>query len=120
MKSTVIALLIATLVLGLVNLGANLGLYGGAGEASGGSSDGSGEYLVLNPAQMDNYGFASIAKEDGLEPDENGEVKLPREKIATDPRALRQNMTKRTLKELEAEGWKFVAVTSDFNYIFRK
>ncbi len=118
MKSTVIALLIASLVIGLVNLGANLGAFGGG--ADNGSGSGSGEYLVLNPAQMDNYGFASIAKEDGLEPDENGEVKLPREKIATDPRALRQNMTKRTLKELEAEGWKFVAVTSDFNYIFRK
>ncbi|NNE90261.1 MAG: hypothetical protein HKN23_01305 [Verrucomicrobiales bacterium] len=112
MKSTVITLLIAILVVGIANIA--LVIMGGG---TGGGSD---EYLVVDAARMDEIGFASIAREDNLEPDEDGNVTIPRDKLLNDPRAIRANLLPRTLKEIESQGWEFVSVTRDFDYIFRK
>ena len=115
MKSTVISLLIVAVLVGIVNLLATLGVIGGGGGASAG-----GDYIVLSPAKMDELGFASIAKEDGLKGDENGAVTLKREDIIKDPRAYRPNMVPRSIEEVEKQGYTFIAVTSDNHYIFRK
>ncbi|MGY8640915.1 MAG: hypothetical protein ACKVJU_07470 [Verrucomicrobiales bacterium] len=115
MKSTVISLLIVAVFVGIINLLATLGVIGGGGGANAG-----GDYLVLSPQKMDELGFASIAEEDGMKPDENGAVTLKREDIAKDPRAYRPNMVPRSIEEVEKQGYTFIAVTSDNHYIFRK
>ena len=113
MKSTVISLLVAILVIGLANLAAALGIF------SSGAPD--YEYMVQNAAQMDNRGFRSIALEDGKEPDEEGLIRLSREDIQKDERAWRVNLIPRTVMEVEKEGgWTLVSVTRDFDYIFRR
>lgn len=113
MKNTIIALLVSTLVVSLVNLAASLGLLGGGGNGSG-----EFEYKALNPLQMDDIGFMLVAKEEGIEVGEDGEINFPKElaeKIA------KVNLMPRTILEVEKDGgWEFVSVTSDNHYIFRR
>ncbi|MEM7698188.1 MAG: hypothetical protein AAF236_07275 [Verrucomicrobiota bacterium] len=116
MKNTILGLLVAILVVAIVNTLVGLDLI----NVGGGGSGEEYEYLVLNAPQMDQVGFASIAREDGMEPDENGQVRLKAEDLAEDPRAFRVNLLPRTIAEVENEGWTFVGTASNDHYIFRK
>ena len=109
MKTTLLTLVTVTLVLTLINLLANFGLIGGS-SAKGGDY----EYLVMNATGMDSVGFTAVAKEEGIEPGEDGQMSLPGEKL------IKQNLLAKTLEEVEKEGWEFVSVTSDNYYVFRK
>ena len=119
MKPVHLALLVIVLILGIANLLASLGIIGGNG---GGSSAGSQwDYKVLSPATMDAIGFTSIAKEDGLKPDEKGNYNFKVEEMQKDQRFYKQNLLPRTLKEVESDGgWEWIGSTSDSHYIFRK
>lgn len=114
MKNTVIALLVAILLVAIVNLLASLGLLGGV---AGGSSD-SHEYQVLNAQQMDSIGFRAIAEEEGIEVSEEGEINFPKEMV---DKIAKINMLPRTLLEVEKDGgWSLWGVTADNHYIFRR
>ena len=61
MKNTIIALLVAILLVSIVNLLAGLGLLGGSDGASGNY-----EYKALNSQQMDAIGFLRSLKKKAL------------------------------------------------------
>jgi hypothetical protein len=109
MKNTLLILLIAILAITLVNMAVGLGVIGGG---SGGSGDYT--YRVVNAQEMDSVGFTAVAKEVGVEPDEEGKMDLPGEQL------LKPALLPRTIQEIEKDGWEFVSVTSDNHYIFRK
>lgn len=111
MKNPIIALLVTTLLVVLVNLLATLGFLGGAG-------GGGYEYKVLSAPQMDAIGFRSLAAEEGLEISEEGEINFPQEMA---DKLMKVNLLPRELVEVEKDGgWEFVAVTADNHYIFRR
>ncbi|MEM6915295.1 MAG: hypothetical protein AAF491_01920 [Verrucomicrobiota bacterium] len=115
MKNTVIALLVTTLVVSLVNLLASLGFLGGV--VTGGGEP-SYQYKALNSQQMDAIGFRAIAEEEGLEISEEGEINFPQEMIG---KIAKINMLPRTITEVEKDGgWTLVGVTSDNHYLFRR
>lgn len=117
MKPIHLAILAAILVLGIVNVLSSFGVIGGGGS----KASGTWEYLVLDPASMDNVGFGSIAKEDGKQADPEGKITLKGEDLAKDPRAYKVNLLPRTLAEVQKEGgWELVGVTGDDHYIFRR
>ena len=114
MKNTVIALLVAILLVSVVNLLASLGLLGGAG----GNTSGSHEYQVLNAQQMDAIGFRAIAEEEGLDVSEEGEINFPKEMV---DKIAKVNMLPRTIHEVEKDGgWSLSGITADNHYIFRR
>jgi hypothetical protein len=114
MKNTVIALLVAILLVSVVNLLASLGLLGGAGGGTGGSH----EYQVLNAQQMDAIGFRAIAKEEGIDVSEEGEINFPKEMV---DKIAKVNMLPRTIHEVEKDGgWSLSGITADNHYIFRR
>lgn len=110
MKSSILILLIVVLLLGVANLLTSFGLIGGSRAAGAGHW----EYRVLNAQQMDSIGFNSVGKEVGVQPDEEGKMSLPADKI------VKTALLPRTLDEVDAEGWELVSVTSDHHYIFRR
>ncbi|MCB1203597.1 MAG: hypothetical protein KDN18_05015 [Verrucomicrobiae bacterium] len=113
MKNTIIALLVAIFLISLANLLAGLGIIGGGGAATGAH-----EYKVLNATQMDDIGFRAVAKEEGLEVAENGEIKFPKEIV---DKIAKVNLLPRTILEVEKDGgWEFLSVTSDDHYVFRR
>ncbi len=115
MKNTVIALLIAILVVAVVNLLSSLGLVGGGGAAASGANY---EYKALNAQQMDALGFRAVAKEEGIDVSEEGEINFPKEMV---DKIAKVNMLPRTILEVEKDGgWSFVAVTGDNFYLFRR
>lgn len=115
MKNTVIALLVAILLVSIVNVLASLGLLGGVG---GGGNSGSFEYQALNAQQMDAIGFRAIAEEEGLEVSEDGEINFPKEMV---DKIAKSNMLPRTIHEVEKDGnWTLVGVTADNHYLFRR
>lgn len=117
MKHATLALLVAILLTGIANLLAALGIIGEVQSRSGGDGGNFGhtwEYRVLNADQMDAIGFNAVAKEAGVEPDEEGRLQLPAEKV------VKTALLPRTIQEVEAEGWEFVSVTSDHHYVFRR
>ncbi|MDF1811368.1 MAG: hypothetical protein P1V20_04120 [Verrucomicrobiales bacterium] len=107
MKFATLALLILVLLVSIVNLATSLGIVDLT----------SYEYRALGPQQMDEIGFRQLAKENGIEVDEAGKIKFPSEMREE---MLKVNMLPYTIKVVENEGWKFVAVTSDNLYLFRK
>lgn len=109
MKNTLLILVIAILAVTVINLLAGLGIIGGAGDAGGDYT-----YRVVNGQEMDSVGFSAVAKELGIEPDEEGKMDLPGEQL------LKPALLPRTIQEIEKDGWEFVSVTSDNHYIFRK
>lgn len=112
MKNLVIALLVAILVVALVNLLVGLGIISASGKAD------SYEYQVLNAQQMDNIGFRSVAKEEGIEVTEKGEITFPKEMV---DKIAKVNLLPRTIHEVEKDGgWTYVASTSDDHYVFRR
>lgn len=113
MKNTIIALLVTTLLVSIVNLLATFGIIGGA---SGGSTG--AEYKTLNSQQMDAIGFRAIADEEGLEVSEEGEINFPQEMV---DKIAKVNMLPRTITEVEKDGgWSFVGVTADNHYLFKR
>ncbi len=113
MKNTIIALLVAILLVSIVNLLAGLGLLGGSDGASGNY-----EYKALNSQQMDAIGFRAIAEEEGLEISEEGEINFPQEMV---DKIAKTNMLPRTITEVEKDGgWSLVGVTADNHYLFRR
>lgn len=113
MKNTVIALLVAIFLVSLANLLAALGFIGGGGSGSSGH-----EYRVLNPTQMDDIGFRAVAKEEGLDVAESGEIKFPKEIVE---KIAKVNLLPRTILEVEKDGgWEFISATSDDHYVFRR
>ena len=116
MKNTILALLIAILVVALVNLLVSFGILGGGANSSG--AGGSYEYQVLSGEMMDNVGFRAIAEEEGIEVSEEGQINFPKE---LGPKLVKPNLLPRTIQEVEKDGgWEYVSVTSDFHYIFRR
>lgn len=114
MKNTILALLVAILVVAVVNLLIGLGIFGGSSSSGGGDY----EYQMFSPVQMDNIGFTSVAKEEGIEIKEGGEINFPREMA---DKIMKQNLVPRTIKEIENDGgWQFIAVTKDDFYLFRR
>ena len=109
MKNTLLILSIVILAVTVVNLLAGLGVIGG-----GGSGGGDFTYRVVNAQEMDSVGFSAVAKDVGVEPDEEGKMDLPGEQL------LKPVLLPRTIQEIEKDGWEFVSVTSDNHYIFRK
>lgn len=117
MKPVHLALLVIVLILGIANLLASLGVIGG----HGGGAASQWEYKVLNPGTMDAIGFTSIAKEDGLKPDDKGNYNFKVEEMQKDQRFHKQNLLPRTLKEVESDGgWQLFGTTADSHYIFRR
>lgn len=111
MKNAIISLLIAIFLVCTANLLLSLGLLG-AGAGSG------HEYQVLNAQQMDKIGFLAVAKEEGIEVSEEGEINFPKEMV---DKISKVNLLPRTILEVEKDGgWEFVAVTNDNHYLFKR
>lgn len=113
MKNLFLSLLILILLVALANLLVGVGIIGaGAAPAS------SYEYQTLNGAQMDNIGFRSVAKEEGIEVTEEGEITFPKEMV---DKIAKVSLLPRTIQEVEKDGgWEYVGATSDDHYIFRR
>lgn len=76
------------------------------------------EYKAMNSAQMDLLGFTSVAKEEGIEPNDKGEYSFPKEVVS---KIAKEAMIGRTIQAVEADGgWSFVSVTADNYFIFRR
>ncbi len=115
MKNTVIALLVAILLIAVVNLLSSFGIIGGGGAAASGTNY---EYKALNAQQMDALGFRAVAAEEGIEVSEEGEINFPKEMV---DKIAKVNMLPRTILEVEKDGgWSFVTVTGDNHYLFRR
>ena len=107
MKFTILALLILSLIVGLANLVVAFGII----------KPPTSEYRAYPAQIMDEIGFRKLADANGIEVGEDGKIKFPpemRDKI------LKHNMVPFTISEIEKEGWRFVSVTSDDYYLFRK
>ncbi|MFK5924017.1 MAG: hypothetical protein QM496_17715 [Verrucomicrobiota bacterium] len=116
MKSGPMLLLAAVLVVAVLNLLASLGVLGGGGSSSAASSA-SWDYKVMSAQEMDEIGYKAVAADEGIEPDEEGKMTLPREKVVI------QAIMPRTLEEVQKDGWKLLAVegTQGGNFfIFRR
>lgn len=114
MKNTIIALLVTTLLVSLVNLLASLGLLGSVAGGAGGGY----EYKALNAQQMDAIGFRAIAEEEGLDISEEGEINFPQEMV---DKIAKINMLPKTIHEVEKDGgWTLLEVTADNHYLFRR
>ncbi len=107
MKYTLFALLFVVLLVSLANLMTGLGFIGNSAY----------EYRALAARQMDEIGFRKLAEKNGIEVSEDGKIQFPEEMR---PKLLKFNMLPFTIAEIEKEGWRFVAVTADNHYLFRK
>jgi hypothetical protein len=116
MKSGPLLLLAAVFIVVVLNLLASLGVIGGSGSADAADS-GMWEYKVMSAPEMDEIGYKAVAADEGIEPDEEGKMTLPREKVVI------QAIMPRTLEEIQKDGWKLLTteVTQGGNYfIFRR
>lgn len=135
MKTTLLSLLIAILLITIINALFNFGILGDSIKGSPNSS----EYRVLNSSQMDIIGFKSLAELNGIKIDSSGTKggKVASEDIRISfvensipmkidfPKRFAADLTKTnllpsTISRIEKEGWRFVAVSSDNHYIFRR
>lgn len=108
-------LLAAVLVVAVLNLLASLGVLGGGGSSS--DSSASWDYKVMSAQEMDEVGYKAVAADEGIEPDEEGKMTLPREKVVI------QAIMPRTLEEVQKDGWELLTVegTQGGNFfIFRR
>ncbi len=116
MKNTIIALLTTILLVALANLFVGLGVFRTATPDTANTVV--YEYQVLNAQQMDNVGFRAVAAEEGIAVSEAGEINFPKEMA---DKLAKVAMLPRTILEVEKDGgWKFVAVTGDDHYVFRR
>lgn len=109
-------LLAAVLVVVALNLLVSLGVLGG-GASTGEPGADSWEYKVMSVPEMDEVGYKAVAADEGIEPDAEGKMTLPREKVVI------QAIMPRTLEEIQKDGWKLLTtgVTQGGNYfIFRR
>ena len=107
MKFTILGLLVLSLILGVANLLISFGLLKAP----------TGTYRAVPPQVMDEIGFKKLAAANGIAVGEDGKIKFPpemRDKI------LKHNMVPFTISEIEKDGWRFVSVTADNYYLFRK
>ena len=114
MKSGHILLLAAILIATVLNLLVSLGVIG-TEETSSPSS--MWEYRVMSAMEMDEIGFKAVAADEGIEPDEKGNMQLPQKKL------ILQALMPRTLEELQKDDWELIAteVTQGINFfIFRR
>ena len=112
MKSGPLLLLGAVLLATVLNLLVSLNVFGPSE-----SSTISWEYKVLNAKEMDNVGFSAVGKDLGIEPDEEGKMNLPQERLIT------QALMPRTLEEIQKDGWELLTIelTQGGNFfIFRR
>ncbi len=135
MKTTILALLAAILLIAIANLLAALGLFGSAGGTKGAGH----EYKALNAIQMDRIGFLLVAKEQGWAVSEEAEeaymqeptlqnlakwlgLEISEEGTLTFPQEMNKfNLLPRTILEVEKDGgWEFIAVTGDNHYLFKR
>ena len=107
MKFTILILLFLSLIVGVANLLFGLGMI----------SLGPNEYRAIPAVQMDEIGFRKLADANGIDVGEDGKIKFPNEMR---DQLLKFNMLPYTISEIEKEGWKFVSVTSDDHYLFKK
>jgi len=118
MRNTILALLVAILVLSVINLLQAFGVVGGSSRSSGHATSATYEYKALSAAMMDNIGFRAVAKEEGIEVGKDGKITFPKEKAQ---KIVKVNLLPKTIMEVEKDGgWKFFAVTNDNHYIFRR
>lgn len=116
MKTTVLTLLAAVLLVSIANLLVSLGLFGGAGGRGG--EEAGHDYKALSPEQMDDIGFRAVATEEGIAIGEDGKITFPKDKVE---KIAKVNLLPRTILEVEKDGgWEFVAVTADNHYLFRR
>jgi len=116
MKSGPLLLLAAVLVVAVLNLLASLGVVG-AGSSTGETASGSWDYKVMSALEMDQIGYKAVADDEGIEPDEEGKMNLPREKVVI------QAIMPRTLEEIQKDGWELLTIegTQGGNFfIFRR
>ncbi len=114
MKNAVLPLVAVILLVAVANLLVSLGLV----RPGGGKAATDHEYKALSASQMDNIGFRLVAKEEGIEVSESGEITFPKEKAE---KILNVNLVPRTIHEVEKDGgWKFAAVTPDGLYLFKR
>ena len=106
MKFTILALLVLTLLMGVANLAAHFGFLPAP----------SYQYKAFPPGEMNDIGFKMLAEENGIEIGD-GKIKFPEEMR---DQLLKHNIMPFTIAQIEKEGWKFVSVTSDDYYLFRK
>ena len=119
MKNTILLLLVTILLVVIANLLTGLGVLGRTAEGTAQTSSGPVyEYRALGAEQMDEIGFRAVAGEENIPVSEKGEIKFPKEMI---DKISKANLLPRTIVEVEKEGgWKFVAVTEDNFYLFRR
>ena len=116
MKSGHILLLAAILIATVLNLLVSLGVIG-TEETSSSPSSSTWEYRMMSGAEMDEVGFQAVAADEGIEPDEKGNMQLPQKKL------ILQALMPRTLEELQKDDWELIAteVTQGINFfIFRR
>jgi len=115
MKSGPLLLLAAVLIATVLNLLVSLGVIGSAGNS--GAASNVWEYKVMSALEMDEVGYKAVGADEGIEPDEEGKMKLPTKKV------ILQALMPRTLEEIQKDGWELLAVeaTQGGNYfIFRR
>lgn len=114
MKTTLLTLLTAILLVSIADLLVSIGLFDGRGPEKAAGH----EYKVLGPEQMDDIGFRSVATEEGIAIGEDGKITFPKDKVE---KIAKVNLLPRTILEIEKDGgWEFVAVTADNHYLFRR
>jgi len=115
MKSGPLLLLAAVLIVTVINLLVSLGVFGPGG--SSGEASILWEYRVVNVQEMDAIGYKAVAADVGVEPNEEGKMDLPKEKLLT------QNLIPRTLEEIQKDGWQLLTIelTQGGNlFVFRR
>ncbi|NOX98773.1 MAG: hypothetical protein GXP30_03420 [Verrucomicrobia bacterium] len=124
MKSGPLLLLGAVLLVAVLNLLVSLGVMGPGASTSvedeaqvSSPNSANWEYKVMNTKEMDEIGFRAVGKDEGIEPDEEGKMKLPQKKL------LIQSLMPRTLEEIQKDGWELLTteLTQGGNFfIFRR
>ena len=129
MKITLLALLASILLVSVTNLLFNFGILGSP----------STEYQAFSSLEMDKLGFRTLADTNGITIDESGAKQEPvidneiriqfmdnKKKVVIDfpmdftNDLMKTNLLPFTISTIEKDGWEFVSVTSDNQYIFRR
>ena len=113
MKNTVIALLLAILVVSLVNLLGTFGLLGG-GKNGGAAAPAPYEYAVYSVDEIGAMVLKLIETEEGITPNQAGEMQIPRTAL------LPQNSLPRVMNFMAKEGWELVDIKTNGLHIFRR
>lgn len=116
MKSGPLLLLAAVLVAVVLNLLVSLGVFGPS-DSGNNSASVTWEYKVMSALEMDKIGYKAVAAEEGIEPDEKGNLELPKKRVVIEA------IMPLTLDEIQKDGWELLTIeaTQAGNYfIFRR